>query len=405
MVKSKRENIIDFFVLMYFIACSAYRKGTGFDSLFVKVSFFSALFVIIIANKKIVVSRSLKWVVLFWCFYFISCLWAKNRVDTMERLNVSIQTIGVYVIIPLLFKDKDDINHVIKLIIISLFYSGILLMVRTPLSNYGSQRIGTAIGLHPNGFGLRMAIGAVLSMFLLKNQDNTKTKSGVLIALVVFFSSLALLTGSKKALFVIIGGLLALELYRSDGKKIIVNFVLGIIVLLVVIRLIMYNSLFYNVLGKRIEKTYNTLIGNTETGMEDKSLVERKFYINEAIKLFKDYPILGYGGNNFKTYLRESSYSHIAYSHNNYVELLSTLGIVGFGIYYYIYYYLIKGIIKEKRWKDSSGLLLTILTVILLLLDYGMVSYIENIYSIIIALLDCILVHGKRSGEEFEKQN
>ena len=89
-----------FLLLLFLIANSAFRLGTGFDAIIVRLSFFGLLFSIFIFNKKFKISSILKWGLIFWSYFFISILWAKNSSDTLNRLDLAIQILGCYIFIP-----------------------------------------------------------------------------------------------------------------------------------------------------------------------------------------------------------------------------------------------------------------------------------------------------------------
>lgn len=395
--KIKTINIFYIFLFLYLIAISAYQLGTGFDAIFVRTTFVLLVAITIILGKKIVITKQIKWCVVFWGFYFLSVIWAKNPNDTMYYVNNFIQILGIFICFPIMIKDEKSINTTLKLIIGSLLYTCVLLVIRTPQSEWGTERIGEAIGLNPNGLGMRLAIGFIACIYFLhyktSNDTNQRSKMALIFYSIsaIIFIVVAMFTGSKKALLMIILGFVSYELIISKGWKIFLKSLIIVVFLCFMTYLIFNNEMLYTVIGRRIEKTILTLQGTTISRDVDGSLEERAFFIEKAIDLFKDYPILGYGGNNFVTYMREISYSHIAYSHNNYVELLSTLGIIGFTIYYYMWgKTLITLSIDYLRNKSGQTLFFLITIFILLILDYANVSYISEFNIILLALAGSI---------------
>ena len=399
--KIKTINIFYIFLFLYLIAISAYQLGTGFDAIFVRITFVLLVAITIILEKKIVITKQIKWCTVFWGFYFLSVIWAKNPNDTMYYVNNFIQILGIFICFPIMIKDEKSINTTLKLIIGSLLYTCVLLMIRTPQSEWGTERIGEAIGLNPNGLGMRLAIGFIACIYFLhyKTSNNTNKRSKMAYSIsAIIFIVVAMFTGSKKALLMIILGFASYELIISKGWKFFLKSLIIIVFLCFMIYLIFNNEMLYKVIGRRIEKTVLTIQGTAVNQDVDGSLEERTFYIEKAIDLFKDYPILGYGGNNFVTYMREISYSHVAYSHNNYVELLSTLGIVGFTIYYYMWgKTLINLFFNYLRNKSRQTLFFIITILILLILDYANVSYISEFNVIFLALAGSI---SKKDSKE-----
>lgn len=74
------------------------------------------------------------------------------------------------------------------------------------------------------------------------------------------------------------------------------------------------------------------------------------------------------------------------YLHNNYVEKLACLGLVGIVIYYSIFIYALYYLLKNIKYRDSEYNICLILLIINLIIDYGVVSYYDkatHIYIII----------------------
>lgn len=393
--KLSRMEIFRYILLfLYFLSISAFRLGEGFDAAFVRVIFVAIMFFSIFRKKKMIIYGIFVWAVIFWVFYFLSALWASNASDTLSNVALAIQILGLFIFIPTYITDKKSMNIVLKLLLCSLVCTAFILLAKTPLSDFGTVRLGEAIGLNPNAFGLRMAIGAIIALYLFHIEDKTNKFHRILflVTILVLFG-FALLSGSKKALVAIILGLIGCELLLAKGIKVVMKIIGISLAIFALFVLIFSNQQFYDIIGFRLEKTFYTLTDQASSKYTDRSLEERRFYIERAINLFKRYPIAGYGGNNFRTYMGEINYSHVAYSHNNYVELLSTLGIIGFFIYYSLWvvalYWLIKIFLYEKK-KDGCSpatvLFLTML-VILLVLDYGMVGYCSEFNMLVFCLI------------------
>lgn len=318
--KIKMKNLIYFLLLLYFVAISAYQLGTGFDAVFVRLTFILLFFASLLYKKKIIVTEQLKWYLLFCGFYFTSMIWAKNMTDTLYYANNFIQILGLSIILPNIIEDKNDINKVLKLLLFSILYSTILLIIRTPSYEWGTERLGEHIGLGPNSTGIRVAIASILSLLFAHNNfenkklNNNRIKITFYLLLFVLFFVLLLFTGSKKALFIFMFGVIAFELINAKGYKIFLKILLSFLIVGIVGFLLFNNEKIYSVIGKRVENMYLTIITPTRNTQVDTSLLERNFYIQHAKKLFIENPILGYGGNNFVTRMREISCSHVAVS-------------------------------------------------------------------------------------------
>ncbi len=115
------------------------------------------------------------------------------------------------------------------------------------------------------------------------------------------------------------------------------------------------------------------------------------------MNMFKEHPIIGSGGNSFITRMRLIGYTHIAYSHNNYTEMLCTLGIIGFIIYYSKWLLTLFKLLKinkknkNNKIKDKKAILFLVIIVLFLILDYGSVSYVLEFNMFMLCLIDMYL--------------
>lgn len=394
--KIRKYNIsirqIQFFTLfLYLIAISAFQLGTGFDAFFVRITF--VLFVIItlfaiLASGKFLITGHLKWSLCFWGFYFVSIFWADSSSDTLYYINNAIQVIGLSICLPILLKNREDVNIFIQLIIFSMIFTVLRLFLLTPSTAWGTERLGEAIGMNSNGLGLRLAIAAIMSLYMcgenLRCKENKHIVRAIFyIAAAILFGVVSFFTGSRKAVAIIILGLVAYEILITKSWKILPKIIIVVALAIMIFNFAMNNETFYSVLGRRLERMLQVFTG--EDTSIDGSMVERNYYIQQAIYLFLQNPIIGCGGNNFATFMRNIGYSHVAYSHNNFTEMLATLGIIGFLIYYSIWIVTMINLIRQIKVKENRlNLLFVVIFIIILILDYWNVSYQTDFIQIIL---------------------
>jgi O-antigen ligase len=118
------------------------------------------------------------------------------------------------------------------------------------------------------------------------------------------------------------------------------------------------------------------------TKMIDYSAYERKKLMLFGIKMWLDHPLIGVGLDNFRVVIKEYwPISNRLYSHNNYIELLSTIGTIGMVVYYGIYLSIIKKLnaILKKLDNDNKNIKLTHIFITamlsLMILDVVTVTY------------------------------
>lgn len=395
MINSKK--IFYFLLFLYLIAIFAHQLGTGFDAFFVRFTFILVVSFAILNKSKFDFSKQSKWTILFWGYYFISILWSNNYSDGFKYINNFIQILLLTLVVPQYIEDENDIKTILRYIIIATLYSCVLLIIRTPAFAWGTERVGAVIGANSNNLGKKMAIGTLFSLFfinsIIKNNEDKRKYIKLLFygTCFVLFTLISLFTGSKKSVFIILFGIMMFEFINSQGIQKISKFTVAVLIVSIVIYSIFNIPDLYRILGRRLERTYYTINQiNYTSKYTDNSLIERQFYISEAKKLFKRSPIIGNGANGFVTHLRNIGYKHVAYSHNNFWELLSTLGIIGFSIYYYFVVYMLIQMIKiYKKKSEPLALLLLIILAILIVLDYGTISYISDFTTI------CFLIINK----------
>ena len=401
------ETIQDFCFFLYLMATTAHQTGEGFDAIFIRASFvlflgFSVLQMILENYFKW--NSFISWFLLFLGYGYLSTLWAADTVVVGQYTNTFIQMVGCIICLSNRIKKFEDIDKYITMIVYSLAYTVLILLIKTPSDAWGTERIGMEIGIHSNAVGFRLAMGVLLALYLAMYR-----KKKFFFAFVVLFVAITLYTGSRKGIIILMSGLTLYPLISSNKKivgKEIINFIIKliliIIALVVVIYLVSNNEIFYNIIGHRLETMFEYFSGDVNA---DSSIAERNFFIAKAVELFKANPILGYGMNNFKVYMNEINYHHQTFSHNNFVELLSTLGLVGFTIYYWMIVRIIIDCFKlffKKTIDHPRNVVLIAIILIEVLTSWWNMSYI-NEFSMVLYVL--IYLNNKISLEALKNEH
>lgn len=267
-------------------------------------------------------------------------------------------------------EDKQEIQIYNKAIIIAGYFMIIFVLFQTPLSKLLTGRFGGKI-INPNEVAMKLCVSGIFYLQSILTRK-IKIKDLVFFIILVFF---IFLTGSRKGLALIfLGTILEIFFIRYSNKlKLIYD-------IFKYLPLILIGGIFFI---RKIElgeiliiKRFFAMFSEEKDG----STLERIDMMKVGIKLFKEKIFMGYGLDSYKII---SGFK--AYAHNNYVELLVGIGVIGCVIYYFIYFYII---IKNKKYykKNKEIIPFFIMSLIFPILDIGLVKYNDNFYNIIIVL-------------------
>lgn len=407
--KSKEKKIIYFLFLIYMCTVMAHKRGYGFDALICRLSFIALVvvfsFFVLKGHLQLRIQKKGFCVGMFAFsfFYYISFLWAKN-VDSYISLgiiNSMTQILLSAIIVESTIDNLDDCKVYLKIYLYAVLYMMIWVIVATPFTVWGTERVGEAIGLNSNSIGIRCANAFLFSLFFTTEKGEKKKTYVIIMAIASFIS---LFSGSRKAFLVLMLGFVIYWCAQKKGLKMLIRLLIAAVIVACVIYLIMQNEALYQVLGKRIERGFKFFMG-INGSVTDLSSVERKFYREYAMSMFLERPLLGYGGNAFVAEMSRINYSHIAYSHCNYTEILSSLGIIGFFLYYFLQGKMIISTIKQRLDYNDKNRKLTCLLLALIITnlvkEYYMVTYYSVEIQVLIAMIfstqQCIQKERRKS--------
>ena len=307
-------------------------------------------------------------VFIFALFCFASSLWAIQANLAIEK---GITIIELLVCMALLYSFYVKFES-IEILLKSIMFGGYIVGIYSVYA-YGINTIMMLIRqgarldndyTNINMIGMVCAIATILTVFYLLNE-----KMHIYMILCLPDILMVAGSGSRKALVLMILGIFLVVLFKYSSRNIVYN-ILKVIVIIGIsyfaLKMLFQSQLFSGVTS-RMDSLANLFTGK---GTVDGSAMKRKQMIAIGIDQFLKTPIVGIGIGNPKLINIMD-----AYLHNNYVELLAGGGIVGFICYYSIYGYLIFKIIKSDLLENKTSRLVLILIVLLLVMDYGAVSY------------------------------
>lgn len=366
----KYENLCKTVLLI--LLCILYIYQGGSQRLPFEMTFFILFFIYFIIKRKRLTIYAL-WSLLFTGICGLSILWSYNPQQTMIETRIMIEWAILGNLLIAFIDRKDKIIDLYRYFVIAGCTLIIRLITVFPISTWMQDRIGSNdLYLNSNSVGLYLVISSIFAIYL----GMYKNKK-IYFLITLIFTFIVILTGSMKVLFMLIFGISGVIYLSADrlSKKIKALFLI-MMLLLSSYSLLMTIPSFYYIAGSRIETMIDNFSGKN---YGDYSTIIRMEMIETGIHLLKNEPFLGYGIGSYSVI---SGYG--CYSHNNYIELLTGLGILGTFIYYSIYFYVIIRLFNVKKKMYINPLKLIIF--LLLIIEYGLVSYNDSIYQILIAV-------------------
>lgn len=203
--------------------------------------------------------------------------------------------------------------------------------------------------------------------------------------------AIMLLTGSKKALLLIILSILILTILNNRTK--LHRYIPSILIIALVSCIIIYNEYLYNIIGFRVLEFFNSIGLNIGEGGDSQSSQLRLLMYALGYKAFLTNPLFGGGWFYF------SSFSGLGtYAHNNYIELLVTYGLFGFLLYYSMFFVVLIKIGKIMK-DDNYAKLLFTMVLLILINDFAAVTFSYNVLNYQILIIGYLYAIGTKSEQ------
>lgn len=314
---------------------------------------------------KYKVSKYSLWAIIFLMFTLSSTLWATSQELAIFNFIWAFQVLIVAILMESFIEDKKKLEFVLKCFIIGGLILILRLFIETPIETWGVKRLGTAIDYNANDVGMKLSFATLSTLYFFR----TNYKNIYLVLITLLLSIVSLFTGSKKALLVMVLGIFFYYLFSVKKiHKVILAFPL-ILSGIFLLKYMLYNiEVLYTILGFRIEQMIATF--NTEEVQISSSTGIRAEMIETGFKMLADKPFLGYGIGNYSLFSNFETYSH-----NNYIELLTGIGLIGFIIYYAFYAWLISKILKNFLLGNKFFALPLSILLVIIIIETGLVSY------------------------------
>lgn len=346
------------------------------------------------------------WLGGFLILYAVSALWA---VDASRTYTNFIATAGRMIVVLYIFLYMTDITDVRK--VVKIFLTAAVLNSLFVLVVYGPgaliavrEEMAEQAAGNNNTIGMAAAYAVVLDAYL--GAEPGKKRNPFRFLLYALLVMMVLLTGSKKALLILVLSVSAMHILTRRNKLTVILLVLA--VALLIYQLLITVPILYRLVGVRIQELVRgtlsmlRLDAYTLNELMDTSLAtsDRVRYnmIFRGLEWASEKPVLGYGMANY-IILYARTYGNYLYAHNNYVEILVGLGLVGLCWYYSLHIGILSRIWKSVQ-NNQYAKIVMMLMILQLVLDFGLVSYLETSAQIALCVAFCVarIISNKGAG-------
>lgn len=389
------DNATTFVLIIYIIALTAfenYAPTTWISSYSLYLFLLVALTRVLLKSRIILTFYSII-MLIYGALLALSLFWA-------EDFNYGFTTLYWYMTCVILtffvvnyVDSKAKFYTIINAYIIAgvvlslLLYNAYGLEIFNAVANSkNGLRLGGEIG-NSNAIGLSLAFSVCFALYFLVDFKNSFIKKVLYIGSICLLGPVLFLSGSKKALFVLLFGILYIFITQKTDKKVIFSKLKGItisIVFLFLVYWLLNNVPAFWYVGQRVNEMLLTF-QRQEVSATD---LTRLNMVKTSIEQFGNAPLLGNG-------IAHSKVVFGTYSHNNYVEILMNTGIVGFITYYSMYLIFIYKAYRLSKNERELVIIIGFVLITFIIIEMGLVSYYARYYQILLAAISSILMKGR----------
>lgn len=240
-----------------------------------------------------------------------------------------------------------------------------------------------------NAFAALLAVGIALSLGAALGKKNILVRITCL-ALAAFFLYLVTRTGSRMGMLASLAAAVAVAVCIQMGSKGrgLLRSTWFLLIGAAIVAAIVY-VLSSSEFADRLEALTSAAEKGDFGAVGDNSLLNRAMLYKKAFELAMENPILGVGLDVFRTAGIE--FRTIGNnSHSNYMEVLASTGLIGFGLYYAIYYSWWSRLAKARVLLEGSSAsdryaMAVAVAAVILVLDVAWVTYYEKLSLLVIA--------------------
>lgn len=365
-------------VFLFLIAVCAYmpsaRYTDGIISLVMFIQLFCITFFRLIKSRyRLKLDKNIKWYFIFVIYAILSCVWSVDDTQILLYMTNSFPIIfGGVVMISAYVDSEEDVDTLFQLIIWAGVYAAIRFTLYTPwksILSTGYYIRGMFASLldsvtNYNSYSTHIAFISIIALYYIIIKKEKKYYFAFAIMFIM-----QLLSGSRKNILIIPCIALFFVFSQTNFKKVFKYVV--ILLMFLILSIWAFSNLEFLSLYKRVFIELLDSLFNSSTGIIDTSTSERNYLMQTAKEVWLSSPLFGVGWENFAIYNKLNLLAH-----NNYLEILASLGLVGFCIYYYNYIRIFFKTIGKKKSTCSLGVdkLMQGFLLTLLIFEYGSVT-------------------------------
>lgn len=348
--------------------------------------------------ERVVIPYNTVWYALFTAYSALSSMWSSYINADMASYFLRMVVIIAMITSISIYVDKpEDLERLIKLYIFSMFLIVLIEFLSVPVSDWSKGNMGSHFsGSNSNGVAFLVFCAELMAFY----EFYSRNKKGYIL-LVAMFLVFIILSSSRKGVFAAVAGPILFVLFSVYKKNYFFNIVTILTLAALVIFFVMTDEYAYNAIGKRFASLVTFWFEERDHKV-DNSLYMRSYYINLAQRMFSEAPLLGKGMGNFAKIIDNVYMLDGVYSHNNFWQILSELGLVGFIIYYSLYFVTIVRLIKGAFIKKSRmNMLFLTFMILLVVLETGLVTYNSKMPHVVIAIAYASTFVGEMDGRQY----
>ncbi|MDT2522028.1 O-antigen ligase family protein [Enterococcus raffinosus] len=242
-------------------------------------------------------------------------------------------------------------------------------------------RIGHKL-TNPNFIGITCSYGTCIAVFLIFENIERKNYRLVLLLMVsaIFSGYFSFISGSRMTYLTLFVGIVFVFFFEFLPRMTFKRTVLLLFLTSITLGLFFHLEAFS---WSRHRLMQMFLMMNGE-GSSEGSINERKQLLEAGLRLFSKHPFLGNGVDALR---EQAGYN----AHNNYVEILSNNGVIGFLLYYLGYFFQCILLVRVRE-KDRLYTIMLFTMISLLVNEIAQITYYDRFTQIKLALISCYLV-------------